>query len=101
KICIEKDIQAIDAHVPLRVLELNNEFDLLKDRYANWPQPVDKTVADEALAEFRENIKCDSLRELCCAVCSGLYLCEHLSIISMQEIHLLLLEASKYIVEKS
>ncbi|RHZ85447.1 hypothetical protein Glove_65g123 [Diversispora epigaea] len=101
KLCIEKDTQAVDARVPLRILKLNNEFDLSRERYANWPQPINKTVANEALAEFRENIKCDSLRELCCAVCSGLYPCEHLSIISMQEIRLLLLEASKYIVEKS
>ncbi|RHZ87671.1 hypothetical protein Glove_33g172 [Diversispora epigaea] len=68
KLCIEKDTQAINAHVPLRILELNNEFDLSRERYANWPQPINKTVANEALAEFRESIKCDSLRELCCAV---------------------------------
>ncbi|RHZ80152.1 hypothetical protein Glove_139g223 [Diversispora epigaea] len=73
------DTQAIDAHVPLCILELNNEFDLSRERYANWPQPINKTVANDALAEFRESIKCDSLRELCCTVCS----------------------ASKYIVEKS
>ncbi|RHZ77259.1 hypothetical protein Glove_183g87 [Diversispora epigaea] len=92
---------SVDARVPLCILKLNNEFDLSRERYANWPQPINKTVANDALAEFRESIKCDSLRELCCTVCSGLYPCEHLSIISMQEIHLLLLEASKYIVEKS
>ncbi|RHZ85575.1 hypothetical protein Glove_64g146 [Diversispora epigaea] len=34
-----KDIQAIEAQIPLCVLKLNNEFDLLKERYANWPQP--------------------------------------------------------------
>jgi len=31
KICIEKDVRAIEARIPLRVLELNNEFNLLKD----------------------------------------------------------------------
>ncbi|RHZ71359.1 hypothetical protein Glove_259g20 [Diversispora epigaea] len=67
KICIEKDIQAIEAQVLLRVLELNNEFDLLKERYANWPQPVNRIIANNALAEFRNNISCNSLRELTCA----------------------------------
>ncbi|RHZ84192.1 hypothetical protein Glove_84g143 [Diversispora epigaea] len=49
-------IQAIEAQVPLHVLELNNEFDLLKERYANWPQPVNRIVANNALAEFYPNI---------------------------------------------
>ncbi|RHZ87529.1 hypothetical protein Glove_33g191 [Diversispora epigaea] len=89
KICIEKDTQAIDAH-----------FDLSRERYANWPQPINKTVANDALVEFRESINCDLLRELFCAVCSSLNPCEYLTIISMQEIHLSLLEAIKYVVEK-
>ncbi|RHZ80042.1 hypothetical protein Glove_139g94 [Diversispora epigaea] len=48
KICIEKDIQAIEAQVPL----------------------LNRIVANNALAEFRNNISCNSLRELTCAVCS-------------------------------
>ncbi|CAG8621685.1 7937_t:CDS:1, partial [Diversispora eburnea] len=36
-------------------------------------QPINKTVADNALAEFCESINYDSLRGLPCAACSGLY----------------------------
>ncbi|RHZ85930.1 hypothetical protein Glove_58g91 [Diversispora epigaea] len=69
KISIEKDIRAIEAQVPLHVLEMNNEFDLLKEQYKDWPQPVNRVIANNALAEFRNNISCDSLRESTCAVC--------------------------------
>ncbi|RHZ85805.1 hypothetical protein Glove_60g131 [Diversispora epigaea] len=92
-----KHIQAIEAQVPLRVLELNNEFDLLKERYANWPQPVNRIVANNALAEFHNNISFNSLRELTCAVFSGLFSFEHLSTVSVQEICLPLLEVNKYL----
>ncbi|RHZ83484.1 hypothetical protein Glove_92g91 [Diversispora epigaea] len=87
-------IQAIEVQVPLCVLELNSEFDLLKKRYANWPQPV---IANNALVEFRNNISCNSLRELTCAVCSDLFSFEHLSTVSVQEICLPLLEVNKYL----
>ena len=83
--------------IPLRILELDDEFNLLKERYVNWPQPIDKTVANSALAEFRENVNCDSLRESPCAVCSGLYSREYLSIISVREICLPLLEINEYL----
>ncbi|RHZ84008.1 hypothetical protein Glove_86g43 [Diversispora epigaea] len=96
KILIERDTQAEDAHIPLRVLEMDNEFCSSEERYADWPQPIDKAVANGALAEFRENVSCNSLRELPCAVCSGLYLYEHLTIISVRELHLPLLETNKH-----
>ncbi|RHZ70488.1 hypothetical protein Glove_271g119 [Diversispora epigaea] len=95
-----REIQPIEAQIPLRVLELNNEFDLLKERYANWPQLVNKIVANNALAEFRDNTSCDSLRELTCAVCSGLFSFKYLNTVSVQEICLPLLEVNKYL-EKS
>ncbi|RHZ75203.1 hypothetical protein Glove_217g257 [Diversispora epigaea] len=75
KICIEKDIQAIEAQVPL----------------------LNRIIANNALAEFRNNINCNSLRELTCAVCSGLFSFEHLSTVSVQEICLPLLEVNKYL----
>ncbi|CAG8542979.1 9602_t:CDS:2 [Diversispora eburnea] len=64
---------------------MDDEFDLLNKRYANWPQPIDKTIANNKLAKFHENISCDSLRESPCAVCSGLYSHEHLITISIRE----------------
>lgn len=92
---IEKDNRAKEANLPLRVLEMDNDFDLSKERYANWPWPIDKTIINNALAEFHENVSCDSLRELSCAVCSRLFLCEHLTIVATTEIRLSLLEINK------
>ncbi|RHZ78142.1 hypothetical protein Glove_167g16 [Diversispora epigaea] len=88
--------QSIEVQIPLRVLELNNEFDLLKERYVNWSQPVNKIVANNALAEFRDNTSCNLLRELTCVVCSGLFLFEYLNTVSVQEICLSLFKVSKY-----
>ncbi|CAG8563834.1 8044_t:CDS:2, partial [Diversispora eburnea] len=62
KIYVEKDIRAMDAHVPL--------------------------------PEFRESVGYDSLRELPCAVCSGLCSNEYSTTVSVREINLLLLEAN-------
>ncbi|RHZ46001.1 hypothetical protein Glove_639g6 [Diversispora epigaea] len=94
-----KDIRTIETQVPLCVLEMNNEFDLLKEQYEDWPQSVNRVIANNALAEFRNNISCDSLRESTCAVCSGLYSCEYLSTVPVQEICLPLLETNKYFEE--
>ncbi|CAG8458328.1 8695_t:CDS:2 [Diversispora eburnea] len=43
---------------------MNDEFNSLRELYANWPQLIDKAVADNALVEFHECVSCDSLREL-------------------------------------
>ncbi|CAG8601278.1 1976_t:CDS:2 [Diversispora eburnea] len=47
--------------------------------------------------EFRDNTSCDLLRELTCAVCSGLFSFEYLNTVSVQEICLPLLEVNKYL----
>ncbi|RHZ84360.1 hypothetical protein Glove_83g16 [Diversispora epigaea] len=75
---------------------MNDKFDLMEERYADWPRSISKVVANNALAEFRESVGYDSLRELPCAVCSGLCSNEHWTVVSVREINLLLLEASKY-----
>ncbi|CAG8794063.1 2043_t:CDS:2, partial [Cetraspora pellucida] len=93
--CIEKDTKAKEANIPLRILELKNEFNLLKKQYANWPQPIDKIIANNVLAEFRDNTSCNKLRELCCAICSGLFSQEYLTIKNTRKIHLPLLEINK------
>jgi hypothetical protein len=95
KIRIEKDIQAKEVGIPLRVLEMNNHFDLLEKQYANWPQPIDKIVANDALAKFRENTSCISLRELPCAICSGMFSSEHWTNIDVNKIDMALLEVDK------
>ncbi|CAG8559924.1 1468_t:CDS:2, partial [Racocetra fulgida] len=59
KIYIEKDVQANEARVSLCMLEMVNEFNLTKEQYANWPYPINKANANNALAEFRNNNNCD------------------------------------------
>ncbi|CAG8658246.1 15652_t:CDS:2, partial [Racocetra fulgida] len=56
KTCIEKDTRATEAHVPLRVLEIDDKFNLSKEQYIDWLRPVNKTLANNALATFRDNI---------------------------------------------
>ncbi|RHZ77788.1 hypothetical protein Glove_173g84 [Diversispora epigaea] len=74
---------------------MNDEYDLLEEQYADWPRPISKAVANNALAEFRESVGYNSLKKLPCAVCSGLCLNEHSTTVSVREINLLLLEANK------
>ncbi|CAG8787340.1 3090_t:CDS:1, partial [Cetraspora pellucida] len=74
---------------------MDSDFDLSRKRYVDWPQPIDKAVINDALAEFREAISCNSLRELSCAICSGLFSHEHLTIIATEQICLPLLEIDK------
>ncbi|CAG8447823.1 172_t:CDS:2 [Cetraspora pellucida] len=95
----KKDIQAAEACVPLCVLEMDNKFALSKEQYANWLYLIDKTNANNALAEFCENTSCDALRELLCAICSKLFLYEHLTTIDTREVYLPLLEIDKYFEE--
>ncbi|CAG8716322.1 15331_t:CDS:1, partial [Racocetra fulgida] len=74
---------------------MDDDFNLLKERYANWPCPIDKAVINNALAEFHESVNCDSLGELSCAIYSGLFLCKNLDIIATKEMCLSLLEINK------
>ncbi|CAG8593008.1 24139_t:CDS:2 [Cetraspora pellucida] len=97
KTCNEKDTQVIETHVPLHILEIDDKFNLSKEQYIDWPCLVNKTLANNALATFRDNISCDSLRELPCAICSGLFLCEHLTTVAVQEIYLPLLKTNEYL----
>lgn len=75
---------------------MNNAFNSLKEKYADWPYPINENNANNALAEFRENTNCNTLRELTCAVCSGLFMNKHLTTIATRELCLPLLEANEY-----
>jgi hypothetical protein len=66
-------MQALEACVPLRVLEMNEQFELTAQRYANWPELVAPETSIRALEKFRNLTLLDELRELPCAVCSGLH----------------------------
>ncbi|CAG8528346.1 24359_t:CDS:1 [Cetraspora pellucida] len=92
---VEKDLQAREAGVPLRVLEMDNYFDLKKEQYVNWPQPITKDIANNALMEFRKNTMCDSLEELPCVVCSEMFSSEHWSVVPVKKINLSLLKIDK------
>lgn len=70
KSCGKKEIEAKETNNLLCILELN--YDLLKNWYANWPQLINRIIANNRLANFKENINSNKLWKLCCAVCSSL-----------------------------
>lgn len=92
-ISLARDYQALVAGIPLRVLEMNEEFEQSMQKYANWPQPVEEVILREALAEFRNMTSPDELRELPCAVCSGLHSKDNWKQVAVQDIDLTPLKA--------
>jgi len=91
-------LQAKEANIPLRILEMDNDFDLKKEQYMDWPQLISTSVTIDRLAEYRENTKCNLLRELPCAICSEMISLEHWTRISVKEINLSLLKTDEKLV---
>lgn len=90
---IARDREADEIATPLRVMEMNDAFQKEVMEYAAWPQPVTAEVSKHALADFRDKIKLDNLRELPCAVCSRLFNKNYWRRISVESINLSLLKA--------
>src|SRR5690242_18579934 len=68
-----KDEQAKTEDVPLRILELNEEFNKSSKTYFNWPQIINENIARNSLSEFHKRTSLESLREFVYAICSRIY----------------------------
>ncbi|CAG8733378.1 18571_t:CDS:2, partial [Racocetra persica] len=66
-----------------------------KDNYARELQPINKIIANNALAKFCENTSYVSLKELPCAVCSRMFSSERWTKITVGKINLSLLKVNK------
>ena len=83
---IEKDCRVKETDIPLRTMEMDEEFDEVFRKHANWPQSIPIVEAKQALAEFRYKVSLDQLRELPCAVCSELLVKDDWKKISVEKI---------------
>ncbi|RIB13733.1 hypothetical protein C2G38_2197006 [Gigaspora rosea] len=98
KMLVEKDLKPRDSGILLRVLEMDNNFELRKKQYMDWPQLIGKNIEINALVEYRENTRCNLLKELACAICSEMFSSKHWTRISGKEIDLSLLEVDEKLV---
>jgi len=98
---IEKDCRVKETDIPLRTLEMEEEFDEVFRKHANWLQPIPIDEAKQALAEFRHKVSLDQLRELPCAVCSELHVKDDWKKISVEKIELRLLQVPVELIDQS
>jgi len=98
---IARDHRAKEADIPLRILELDKEFDEVLGKYADWPQPLPTEEVKEALAEYRDKISFDKLRELPCAVCSEIHAKGDWKKVLVERVDLSLLKAPIELTESS
>lgn len=98
---IARDQQANEAGIQLRVMELNEEFDKAYVKHADWPKPIAEEKARDSLSEYRRKTDFDELRELVCAICSGLYTRKDWMKVSPRDVELTLLQAPLELTDPS
>lgn len=73
---------------------MDNEFEKTLTQNAIWPQLINSEIKKDALARFHHKVDLNELRELPCAVCSGLYTYKNYKRVLVQDIELSILKAS-------
>ena len=84
--------KAEEAGITSCVLDMDMDFEKSAEEHSNWPQPIQVDVARNALGEFRDMVSLNQLRELPCAVCSGLRAKDDWKKVSVIDIDLSLLK---------
>lgn len=90
---IARDIQAEEANIPVRVLELNEFYDSNISKYQNWPEVIPVEIGKDGLVEYREKVDLAALRESPCVVCSELSSSSGWQGVSVEKVDLSLLKA--------
>jgi len=78
---------------PVHVAKMDDKYMEILEKYVDWPQQVPREECKKALAEFREKVHIDELRESACAICSELCPKSEWQRVSVKRIDLSLLEA--------
>ncbi|RHZ45125.1 hypothetical protein Glove_689g9 [Diversispora epigaea] len=93
EIRLTKDFLAKSKNIPLRVLEMDEEFNNTINNHATWPQKINQESSKNTLARFIDQTDLDELRELPCAACSRLHNNKNYKEIPLNEINLSLFKA--------
>src|SRR6185369_9750524 len=80
-------------NIPLRVIEMDEEFNNTINNHAMWPQKLNQEISKNALSQFIDQTDLNELRELLCATCSELCNNKNYRKISINKINLSLFEA--------
>lgn len=98
---LTRDHQAKHFDVPLRVLEMDENFDKLSKEHSNWPQLIEAIVSKNALSEFHNKVSLDNLQEMPCAICSKLCCNKDFKEVQVDEINLSSIAAPQLLTDPS
>ncbi|RHZ88922.1 hypothetical protein Glove_19g13 [Diversispora epigaea] len=101
EIRLTKDLLAKSKNIPLRVLEMDEEFNDTINNHATWPQKINQEISKNTLAQFIDQTNLNELRELSCAACSRLHNNKNYKKIPLNEINLFLFKAPPELSDRS
>ncbi|RHZ44335.1 hypothetical protein Glove_739g7 [Diversispora epigaea] len=101
EIRLMKNFLAESRNIPLRILEMDEEFNNIVNNYITWPQKINQEISKNALAQYIDQTNLNELRELPCAVCSELHNNKNYKKISVNKINLFLFKVPPELTDPS